>query len=270
MKKIINIILLLFLCFPLFISAKEKYVIDKADVLTDISESYIEKYSDYLYKTEGIDFYVVSIDYVDFDYTIEDYTNYIFSEYNISDKGLLILVSKDDRKIRIEAGKELNTILDNDKIDEFMNEYFIPFLEHSEWNDGIINGYSAIYKYICEEYNIDASSMEVDEDVDFLIKYKNPLMLLIILICSGFASIYQRIIKKKGLNNSTMPIMVVLIILNITVISFTYLLDPIYLLFALAFQGLFIYMKLGIKGKNEHSKKITPKRVRKIKKKYKK
>jgi len=266
MKKIIKIILLLFLCFPLFIGAKEKYVIDKADVLTDDAESYIEKYSDFLYKVEKIDFYVVSIDYIDFDFTIEDYTNYIFDEYKLSSKGLLILVSKDDRKIRIQAGDDLSNILDNDKIDEFMKEYFIPFLEHSEWNDGIINGYSAMYKYICEEYNIDASSMEVADDVDFLIKYKTPLMLLIILICSFFATIYKKIINKKG----NMPLMIILILLNIVVISFAYVIEPVYFLFALAFQGVFIYTKFGIREKKLNSDNNRSKRVRKIKKKSKK
>ena len=66
----------------------------------------------------------------------------------------------------------LSQFIDGNLIDEYIDTYFIPYMERERWNEGILNGYKALYKRICEEYGIDASEMEVIDELDFLTKYK--------------------------------------------------------------------------------------------------
>ena len=269
-KKLIYLLFLILLLLPLPLKAvvpmsQDKYVTDDANVLTEDAKAYIVKYSDFLYKSRKIDFYVVTVKNMGTD-TIEEYTDEIFNTYHISEKGLLIVTSKEDRKMRVQAGTELSKILDSDLIEKYINKYFIPYLEREEWNDGIINGYSAFYKYICEKYQIDASSMEVVDKLDFITKYKTPLSLLVIWLCVIFANIFTKFFKKVKKEKNT-PVSAgeiikigVFMLINIAVLSLSYLLEPIYVILGILFEGITMYSSLATtKEKN----KIKPRKQEK-------
>ena len=247
-NRFIKRILLFLILIPLNIYAivdqsNQVYVTDSAKLLTAESEAYIIKYSDFLYQEKKIDYYVVTIRYLE-EKDIEEYAQEIFQKYHMNKNGILILVSKDDRKIRIEIGKKLRPIFDEEEIDQYINTYFMPYLERDEWNDGIINGYSAIYKDICEANKIDASSMETVDHLDFITKYKTILIFLIIWLIMFIGKQYKKYqekIKNNTLNKKEIIKLLLLIVLNIIAVSVSYALQPVYILFVIAFEVVILY-----------------------------
>ena len=287
MKKRIWIILLL-CCFllPLPLQAfvkksYQRYVTDEAEILTMESKNYIVKYSDFLYRNKKIDYYVVTVKNLG-TMSLEEYADQVFQEFGISDKGILILVSKEDRKIRVQLGDNLTKDTTNKMIEEYIQKYFIPYLEREEWNDGIINGYTAFYKYICEEYGIDASSMEVVDKLDFLTKYRTMLGLVIIWFSVMFANMFAKFFQKARIEDDNVSVrqiigIGILMVLNIALISLSYLLQPVYVILCLAFEGITFYstyqqqpkrkaVKRRVKVKKQTTKpKRTTKRVKRRK-----
>ena len=283
MKKLFILLAFLFVLFPLHshaIVAKSdvKYVTDEADLITQDAEDYIVKYSEFIYKLKKIDDYVVTVKSLE-GMSIEDYTTKVYDSFKLRDRGLLIVVSKDDRKMRVQAGTKLSSIITSELIDEYIDTYFMPYLEREEWNDGIINGYSAFYKYLCEEFEIDASSMEVVDELDFLTKYKTPITFVIVWLCIMFSNAYGKFIKKGKLKKKY-PVkqsdnlkLGILLILNIACLSLAYILEPIYLVFVLAFQAITLYSSLNttknIVAPQEEKKQKKKTRTRKQTKTYK-
>ena len=274
MKKKLLWFLITILLIPLPLKAvvpitTRKYVNDSARLLTEEAKDYISKYSDFLYKNKKIDIYVITVKNLE-GLSIEEYCNEVFESYKISEKGLLILASKEDRRMRVQAGEKLSEIMDDDFIDNYIKQYFMPYLEREEWNDGIINGYSAFYKYICEKYNIDASSMEVTDQLDFITKNKTAFSLLIVFLCIFFANQISNFFlatqKNVAMSGGDIIKIGFLILCNIAVLTFAYVLEPIYIIFGLAYEGFILYSNLK---KKEPSKKSTPKKKKKEPKKKK-
>ncbi len=268
MKNIYKFLLLLLLIIPLYASAvvemsDKVFVTDAADLLTDESEEYIMNYSEFLYKAEKIDYFVVTVENLE-DMSIEEYTNQLFKEFKLNKKGLLILISKEDRKIRIQAGEKLYDIIDANLIDYYIDTYFMPFLQNGDWNEGIINGYSAFYKYLCKEFDIDASEMDVVDNIDFFTKYKNILLVGILVLIMVFANHYGKFFKKMKVRNplsiKELFILILMVVLNIFALSVAFIIKPIYLLLIFLFELLALYL---YKDNNKSIKKTRVKKVRK-------
>ena len=270
MKKIFLLLFLVVILIPLnTLAVVEKsdkgYVTDAADMLDEEAEEYIVNYSNFLYDAKKIDYYVVTVDNIGVE-DINDYTTEVFKEFEINNKGLLIFVSKDERKIRVQAGTELSKRLDSKLITKYINDYFMPYFESGEWQDGIINGYSAFYKYICVQYGINAESMEVVDNIDFLVKYRTVILVallwLITLLIKAIDTYSKRMKSRKQLRFSEVFAMICLVIANIFAFTFAYILKPVFLVLAIAFEIIILYM---IKSDNNNHKKTVVRRRKIVK-----
>ena len=108
MKKLIYFIILFLMIIPLNTlglvkQSDEIYVTDSAQILNNETEDYIVTYSEFLKENKNIDYYVVTVKSLE-GISLEEYTDYIFDSFNMNDLGLLIVISHDDRSIRIKAG----------------------------------------------------------------------------------------------------------------------------------------------------------------------
>lgn len=273
-KKSLLIILLFILLLPLPLKAivkksEYKYVTDDAELLTQESIDYIVKYSDFLDKGKKIDFYVVTVKNLE-GKKVEEYSDIIFSYYGVSPKGILVLISKEDRKMRIQVGQEMGKHITKKIIDKTMKEYFIPYMEREEWNDGIINGYTALYKTICEEYGIDASTMEVS-NLDFITKYKAPLSIALLWIIAMFSSELAKFFKKtryhkEEVTNAETIWIAIVMILNIIIISLAYILDPIYVVLGIIFEAIMLYSLFSNHKEKKVRKRKKIEKKRRVKK----
>lgn len=250
MKKCIYFIILFLLIIPLntlglVMQSDKIYVTDSADILDDEVEDYIVTYSEFLKENENIDYYVVTVKSLD-GISLEEYTDYIFNSFNMNDLGLLIVISHDDRSIRIKAGSELSKVIDSSTIDNYIDSYFMPYLKNDDWNTGIKNGYSSFYKLLCNIFKIDSSLMTVYNGKSFVNNYRYPIFIVLLWICIFIAGFVTKsfVNLKKGIEKvSTIKdfLIAISIILNIYLLYFCYLLIPLSVFVVLGFEGVVIY-----------------------------
>ena len=162
--KILILILFFFLFIPnvkaIVNPTSDFYVNDYANVLDSETKKYIVDKSTALNNASGIQIVVTTVKNLE-GKTIEDYSLEFAREAKIGSKdkndGILILVSYDDRKLRIEVGYGLEGIITDGKAGRIRDTYMTPYLKNNNWNDGIKNGYDAIYKEIVDANNLNLS-----------------------------------------------------------------------------------------------------------------
>jgi len=250
MKKLL-FAFLLFLFLPLQVFAviprsDDYFVTDGARLLKNDTISYMVQASNILYKLELIEYNVVTISDLG-DVEMEEYADQIFEKYPISDNGMLILVARGNGLLRVQVGSDLATFIDEDVIDDYIDRYFTPYIEAGDWDKGLKNGYNSFYKLICEHYNLDASNIELLEDVDFKTKYSEYIIIGLSILATIFAVVllemYRNIFIRRRYHDTIFDyIMVaVIMILNVALLVFCYLLKPMSFLIVLFVEGVSLY-----------------------------
>lgn len=139
------------------------YVNDYANILSSETEEYILNKSITLNNVDGTQIVVVTVKDLE-ENSIEGYAVDLFRKFGIGDSkknnGILILVSVNDRMLRIEVGYGLEGIINDGKAGRIRDEYMIPYLKNNDWNNGIKNGYDAIYSEIVKQNNLDIEYTE--------------------------------------------------------------------------------------------------------------
>jgi Beta-propeller domains of methanol dehydrogenase type len=129
------------------------YVNDFANVLSDETEQHIFETSKKLDEETSAQIVVVTVPSLD-GRDIESYATELFREWKIGDKeknsGLLFLVSVEDRRLRIEVGYGLEGILPDGKVGRIRDEHISPSLKNDKWDEGIVNGYDALFTEVSE------------------------------------------------------------------------------------------------------------------------
>ena len=120
---------------------KNFYVNDFGNIFT---ESQVNEMMDravkLAYKENGIQVVVTTIESLNGS-TIEDYANLMYNKYGIGkdDKGILILLSKKERKIRVEVGYNLESYMTDSKAGKMIQDYAISFLKNNQFDLGLMS-----------------------------------------------------------------------------------------------------------------------------------
>lgn len=153
------------------------YVNDYANILSKDTKQYIMDKSVALNNVDETQIVVVTVKDLEGN-SIEDYAVDLFRKFGIGDSkknnGILILVSVSDRRLRIEVGYGLEGIINDGKAGRIRDEYMIPYLRDDDWNNGIKNGYDAIYSEIVKQNNLNIDYTEPvnpnnDDEIIYLI-----------------------------------------------------------------------------------------------------
>jgi uncharacterized protein len=84
--------------------------------------------------------------------TIETYANELFNTWGIGKKeknnGILLLISIDDRKLRIEVGYGLENVVTDVIASKIINEVIVPYFKQSNYGQGAYEGVKAIAEKI--------------------------------------------------------------------------------------------------------------------------
>ena len=153
-KFLIGCLIFIVVCLAIFNKSRavvsqtsDFYVNDSAGVLDNSLKNYIISTNKSLYSQTGAQIVVVTVNSLDGD-AIEDYANKLFRQYGIGDSkknnGVLILLSIQDRKCRIEVGYGLEGTLTDGKTGRIQDDYMVPYFKNDNWQDGIKNGYNAV------------------------------------------------------------------------------------------------------------------------------
>ena len=85
-------------------------------------------------------------------YTVEDYAARLFEAWGIGkkdkDNGVLLLVAKEERKVRIEVGYGLEPVITDGRAGGILDDMVVPEFKEGNYEQGIINGVKAIEVYI--------------------------------------------------------------------------------------------------------------------------
>jgi uncharacterized protein len=138
-------------------SAQHFYVLDQANVLSDVAEGKIQATSAQLAGKTKAQVVVLTVRTMG-DTPIEDYALAVLRQWGIGDKqlnnGVLILVAVDDRQSRIEVGYGLEGALPDAKTGRIQDEYMLPSFQNGNYEQGILNGYAATVNEVAAEYKV--------------------------------------------------------------------------------------------------------------------
>lgn len=165
-KKIIVITLLNLLIMLLLIPyslavnpTRDFYVNDYAQILSNETEKHIIEKNVSLAAQTGAQIVVVTVPNLE-GRDLESYATDLFRRFGIGDKkennGLLLLLALEEREFRVEVGYGLEGILPDGKTGRMQDEYIIPYLKNNEWDKGVLNGFNAFLKEVCDYYQIDS------------------------------------------------------------------------------------------------------------------
>lgn len=131
------------------------YVNDFAGILSQDTIDYIMDTNIDLNDKTGAQIVVVTMDTLDGD-DLETFATDLFRSYGIGDagedNGVLLLLVKEDRDIRIEVGYGLEGAINDAKAGRILDTYAIPYLKYDKWDEGVLNTFKAIEEQVKTEY----------------------------------------------------------------------------------------------------------------------
>lgn len=177
----------------------EFYVNDYVNVINSDTEEYIINKNVELQNKTGSQIVVVTVQNLE-GKSIEEYSNELFRSFGIGDKsknnGVLILLSLEERKSRIEVGYGLEGALPDGKTGRIQDQYMMSDYKNNDFDAGIRNGFDAILSVVAEEYNISMGEdlPKVSEDeLDFSNVSMFPLIITAIISMAIGSSIKNKI-----------------------------------------------------------------------------
>ena len=163
-KKFYKLSIIILLLFSLFFIqqhyaiAEEKsfsepngFVNDYEGIFTEEEVENLEQKLSYFEKDTGVEIAVVTVS--DFKgLTIEEYANELFSEWGIGkkeeDNGVLILLSKKQRQVRIEVGYGMEEYLPDAFVGNVIDKYMIPEFKKGDYFNGVVLGVAQVMNRI--------------------------------------------------------------------------------------------------------------------------
>lgn len=168
MKKITTMLLvILFISFSIasvnaanidYSPTSEFFVNDFAGVLSDTTEQEILNIGRTIEQKTTAQLVVVTVPNMNGDY-IESYANKLFNKWGIGAKdknnGVLLIISKEDRKIRIEVGYGLEGAINDAKAGRILDKYAITSLKEDNYDAAVQAVVTQVQGEIYNEYGID-------------------------------------------------------------------------------------------------------------------
>lgn len=144
-----------------------KYVNDYANILDSATKEYIVSVGNELENKTGAQAVIVIINSLEGN-DISDYGNKLFRNWGIGQKdknnGLLILLSMEDRRWRVEVGRGLEGVIPDILSNRVIESAAVPEFQNNNYDKGLRTSYSIFADMIAEEYGI---TLEKNEKIDY-------------------------------------------------------------------------------------------------------
>ncbi len=129
---------------------------DYADMLSPATRQQLESVLASLEQQDSTQLVVLTIDSLEGE-NIEDYSMKVVENWKLGQKGLdngvLLLIVKNDHKIRIEVGYGLEGVLTDLISGRIIRDIITPQFRHGNFNQGVIDGVSAIIAVVRGEFS---------------------------------------------------------------------------------------------------------------------
>ena len=140
------------------------YVSDYAGIISRDDAAVISEVSKAVKEKTGAEIAVLTVNSISPYGSIEEYSNEVASEWGIGEKGkdngVLIVLSKGERQVRIEVGYGLEGAITDGISGEILDRYMMPLLKKGDYSGGLKNGALAAASVVADEYNV-----KIDESV---------------------------------------------------------------------------------------------------------
>lgn len=147
--KLAVIFLFVLLCVNFVIPPSKGYVNDFADILSERGKEELNNICINM-KRQGIAEYALLIVKKIEGGDIIGFTGEVFDKWQIGEKGkdngLLLVVSIEDRKIRIQTGYGLEAVLTDGEVGNIIDTEILPSFKASNYEEGLIKGSYALYQ----------------------------------------------------------------------------------------------------------------------------
>lgn len=145
---------------------KNVYVYDEDDIIDDETEQKLNTLLIELESKTTAEVAVITVPSL-LDMEIEDYSYELANTLGIGkadeDNGVLLLISRNDTKVRLEIGKGLEGCLNDSKCGRILDDYFVPYREKDEYSEGTYQTIQVVTSVIAEEY--DTSLEALNEEI---------------------------------------------------------------------------------------------------------
>lgn len=164
------------------------YVQDFAHILSENEKNELIEIGRYLDDRTQAQIAVLTVNTLENE-PVEEYALQAFREYGLGNKeknnGVLLLLSLEDRKIRIEVGYGLEGALPDGKVGRILDSYALPYLEQNNINLAITNTYKQLFNEVSQEYNLDRQAEAEGIEYNDTEGLSPWTMLILILIFAG-------------------------------------------------------------------------------------
>lgn len=134
--------------------------------------------------------------------SIEDAALDVFRSWGIGDRtknnGVLLLIAKEDRKLRIEVGYGLEGAIPDSVADRIIRNVIAPEFREEDYDGGVLSGFNAIVTLVAQEYGleIDADGYVPVEagrgtDLDAALDYIVWAIIIIFFLISYFSRFFR-------------------------------------------------------------------------------
>ena len=144
---------------------KDTFIYDQGNFIDDQVEKKVNNLLIQLEEQTTIEFVVITIPSLN-NLTIENYAVKLGNKLGIgkaeTDNGILLLISKEDTKVRLEIGKGLQGILTDSISGRILDDFFVPFRDIDNYDEASLNTVQAVINYLAEseEYNISINGID--------------------------------------------------------------------------------------------------------------
>ena len=139
--------------FPLPVGA----VNDFASVIPVESKAVMENLAEELLQKTGTAVVVATVKTVG-DNDPDTYANELYASWGIGkkgeDKGVLMFLAVEERKIRIETGYGVEGILPDGLVGGILDQYVVPYLKQNDYGKGLLNGMLAVGQVIAKDAGV--------------------------------------------------------------------------------------------------------------------
>lgn len=133
------------------------YITDTQHVLSVRDIELMESVSEELQQKSGIQFATVIVADLQ-GLTIEEYANELFEKWGIGkkgeDKGLLMVVALNDKKVRLEVGYGLEGTITDAQAGDMLDEFVLPYFRQRDIETGLSYGHVAIAQAVATKAGV--------------------------------------------------------------------------------------------------------------------
>ncbi|WP_147613217.1 TPM domain-containing protein [Treponema pectinovorum] len=183
-----------------FLSAKEisipvqkAWITDNAGLINPQTLAKTESFLEEIDKQTGVQIAVLTVQSLGEDedsVSIEEYASLVFEKWRLGqankDNGILLVVSLQDRAVRIEVGYGLEGVLTDTKCGLIIRNFIIPHFKEGDYSGGILEGIKILAGYATDDQKIkDKVESSEDEGLTKFIPLFMWLVFVAIIIISN-------------------------------------------------------------------------------------